>query len=263
MGVTCDAGTYYKKYGPDCGADCCPCVAGNYCPGGTPKQEMFPCPTGECSPAGASAKSQCAKPACTPGPGPSPGPAPADGFGQVHLALTGRPSEMAVSFAVPNGACRGAATVAYGTAPGALTSSASAPAVPFSGGGQTKPLCTYVTTLTGLRNNTVYYYSIEGGETFSFTNQKDRAGGRVYALLADMGVVNDQAAAQLAYEAANDVYDAVIYGGDLAYDLKDNGGANGDAFMDIMQPVAALKPWMVGEWIRATTSALLNLNTAP
>ncbi len=31
--VTCDPGTYYKKWGPDCGQDCCACVPGNYCPG--------------------------------------------------------------------------------------------------------------------------------------------------------------------------------------------------------------------------------------
>lgn len=122
---------------------------------------------------------------------------------------------MALSIAVPNGACRGSATVAYGTSRGALTSSASARAVPFSGGAQAKPLCTYFTTLTGLANTT-YYYSIEGGATMSFRNQYSRAGGRVYALMADMGVANDQAAAQLAYEAENDVFDAVIYAGDLA-----------------------------------------------
>jgi hypothetical protein len=214
-GVTCEPGTYYKKYGPDCGADCCACVEGSYCPGGT-KQEMFPCPAGTCSPAGASAEAQCVAPACSgPGPGPSPGPTPSGAYTQVHLSFTGSPTEMAVSFAVPNGACRGAATVAYGTAPGALKNTASADAVSFSGGGQAKPLCTYFTTLKNLENNTDYYYSIEDGETFQFRNQNDRAGGRVYCVMGDMGTANDQAAAQLAYEASNGVYDAVIYAGDL------------------------------------------------
>jgi hypothetical protein len=240
-GVTCEPGTYYRKYGPDCGADCCECVVGNYCPGGTPKQEMFPCPAGTCSPAGASAETQCVAPACS-GPGPSPGPTPSGSYAQIHLSLTGVPTEMAVSFAVPTGTCRGSASVAYGTAPGALSDTASAEAVPFTGGGQSNPLCTYFTTLTGLRMNTDYYYSIEGGETFQFRNQNSRVGGRVYVLVADMGVANDQAAAQLAYEANNDTYDSVLYAGDLAYNLDDRGGDNGNDFMNIMQPIASRKP---------------------
>ena len=242
-GVTCEPGTYYFKYGPACGTDCCECVVGNYCPGGTPKQEMLPCPTGTCSPAGASAESQCVAPACS-GPGPSPGPTPKGSFSQIHISLTGKPTEMAVSFASTQGSCSGSATVAYGTSPSTLSQSASAPAVPFSGGSRTSPLCTYFTTLKGLNNNTDYYYSVAGGETYKFRNQNARAGGRVYALVADMGVANDQAASQIAYEAANDEWDCIIYGGDLAYDLKDRNGLNGDDFMNIMQPAAAEKPWM-------------------
>lgn len=243
-GIECTAGSYYKKYGPDCGSDCCECVAGSYCPGGATKQEMFPCPAGTCSPAGASAEAQCVAPACS-GPGPSPGPTPTGSYSQIHLSLTGKPTEMSVSFASTKGGCSGSASVAYGTTPGSLSKSSSAPAVPFSGGSRTSTLCTYWTTLTGLSNNTDVYYSIEGGETYKFRNQNNRQGGRVYALIADMGVANDQAASQIAFEATNDAWDAIIYAGDLAYDLKDRNGLNGDDFMNIMQPAAAIKPWQV------------------
>ncbi len=31
--VVCNAGQYFRKYGPACGQDCCECVPGNWCPG--------------------------------------------------------------------------------------------------------------------------------------------------------------------------------------------------------------------------------------
>jgi hypothetical protein len=138
----------------------------------------------------------------------------------IHLSVTGVPAEMQVSFAAANFSCHNVTKhVAYGLAASALNSTASAVGFAFQDAGQTSPLCTFTAKLVGLQQDTVYYYAVDGGAVFSFRNQPShRAGGRVYAVLGDMGLDNDQAAAQIVAEAQADEWDAIIYSGDFAYE---------------------------------------------
>jgi len=39
--------------------------------------------------------------------------------------------------------------------------------------------------------------------------------------------------------------DAVIFAGDLAYDMEDDGGGMGNAFFNAIQPIASEVPWNV------------------
>lgn len=39
--------------------------------------------------------------------------------------------------------------------------------------------------------------------------------------------------------------DAVIFAGDLAYDMEDDGGGVGNAFFNSIQPIASEVPWNV------------------
>ena len=39
--------------------------------------------------------------------------------------------------------------------------------------------------------------------------------------------------------------DAVLHVGDMAYDMGDDGGHNGDLFMNQIQPIASMLPYMV------------------
>jgi hypothetical protein len=50
-------------------------------------------------------------------------------------------------------------------------------------------LCLYDGIMLGLKSNTQYYYSVDGSDTFSFTNQPVRSGGNIYAILADFGAL--------------------------------------------------------------------------
>jgi hypothetical protein len=137
----------------------------------------------------------------------------------IHLSLTGIPTEMQVSFAIPDFACKNVSKdVAYGISASAMNATASATGYAFQDAGQTSPLCTFTATLIELKADTPYFYSVDGGAVFSFRNQPDRAGGRVYAVLGDMGLENDVAASQIVAEAQADDWDAIIYAGDFAYE---------------------------------------------
>lgn len=249
--VVCEPGTYFKKYGPQCGTTCCQCVAGNYCPGDQGGfQKMFPCPSGECSPAGATAAAQCAAPAC---PGNPSGIALVE---QVHIALTGVAGEMHVSFA-SNRSCDARVTVAYGPTP-ALGSTATATGALLSAGMDT-PLCIFGAVLTGVaRGGARTYYKVDGDATgFSFVAEPARAGGNVYLVMADYGAENDISEEQLTAEAAAGAFDATIYSGDMAYDFPSNGGLVGNEFMRTLEPFAAVAPFMavVGNHVRGLMHA--------
>lgn len=207
--VVCPAGTYFRKYGPACGNDCCECVPGSWCPGTVDGfEKMFPCPAGECSPAGATAEAECAAPACAAPPGAAP-------VEQVHVSLTGVAGEMHVSF-VSNASCAAPVAVAYGGAPGALSRSADAAGALLTSG-MDVPICIFSATLTGLAAGSTTYYRIDGdNETRAFANAPQRAGGNVYLVMGDYGTENDVAQAQLVAENAAKMWDAIVYAGDMA-----------------------------------------------
>jgi hypothetical protein len=243
--ITCEPGTYFSKYGPACGQDCCDCVPGNFCPGGSPKQQMFPCPAGTCSPSGAAAASECAAPAC-------PGAPSISLVEQVHIALTGVAGEMSVSFA-SNRSCDETVTVAYGPTP-SFGSAATATGALLTSGMDT-PLCIFGAVLTGVaRGGARTYYKVDGdGSGFSFVYEPVRAGGLRYLVMADYGAENDISQQQLVEDASAGLFDATIYSGDMAYDFPTQGGLIGNQFMRVLEPFAAVAPFhaVVGNHERA------------
>lgn len=87
--------------------------------------------------------------------------------------------------------------------------------------------------LTGLSGtNSTYWYQIAcrtaTGSTvwaplrYSFVHNPVREGGLVNVFFADFGLNNDQSMASLNNQTNVDAVDMVLFGGDIAYDLRDN-----------------------------------------
>ena len=105
--------------------------------------------------------------------------------------------------------------------------------------------CMFDGIMTGLSANTKYTYTISSGAVSgTFTNGATRDGGKIYAVLADFGLVNDVSIDQLISEARSGGYDAVIHAGDFAYNLEDSGGAVGNGFLNAIAPIASTMPYM-------------------
>jgi hypothetical protein len=102
--------------------------------------------------------------------------------------------------------------------------------------------------MTGLAANTTYWYVLgDAANGFSapasFVSQPAREGGLVYAIFADLGLNNNVALGALIAGTEGGLYDYVIHGGDLAYDLSVAESAVGNAFMNAIQPVASRVPY--------------------
>lgn len=80
---------------------------------------------------------------------------------------------------------------------------------------------------------------------FSFVAAPNREGGSVVAFYADFGYENAASLPQLATDVASGSYDAILHGGDIAYDLFELSGEQGSRFMRALEPVAANVPYMV------------------
>ena len=82
----------------------------------------------------------------------------------------------------------------------------------------------HLATLTGLPPNEPVFYTLAGNATvYSATYAPARPGGKVYAVFADFGLVDDYALSTLLADSAAGVFDAVVFGGDFAYDLQVRG----------------------------------------
>jgi hypothetical protein len=65
------------------------------------------------------------------------------------------------------------------------------------------------------------------------------------AVYGDMGVINAQALQALTNELNSNQFDMIVHVGDLAYDMHNNAGMMGDAFMREIEPLAAYVPYML------------------
>ena len=132
---------------------------------------------------------------------------------QLHLSLTGRTGEVAVDFvtaANASNACR------FGANASALTSTAPATVVAFSGGGWTAFM--NAALLAPLAPRTPYFYSCgSAAEGWSaptrFVNEPGRTGGDVYAIWADFGYENAKSLPAILAAAAAGSYDYIIHAG--------------------------------------------------
>lgn len=80
---------------------------------------------------------------------------------------------------------------------------------------------------------------------FSFTTPPEPGAPTSVAFYADFGFENAASLPQLSADVAAGAFDAILHGGDIAYDLFEEGGEQGSRFMRALEPVAANVPYMV------------------
>ena len=64
------------------------------------------------------------------------------------------------------------------------------------------------------------------------------------ALFGDMGNENAVSLPLLQREIGAGLYDAVVHVGDMAYDMAELDGERGDIFMEKIEPIASMVPYM-------------------
>ena len=63
-------------------------------------------------------------------------------------------------------------------------------------------------------------------------------------MFGDMGNDNAVSLPWIQREVGDGVYDAVIHVGDMAYDMAELDGTRGDVFMEQIEPIASMVPYM-------------------
>lgn len=177
-----------------------------------------------------------------------------------HLALTGNPTEMHVSFVTSSDATP---EVHYGLEPKSLTNVATGKTQTYKGSDMCGPPATtdgfippgqlHGVVLTGLKPKTKYYYSY-GHQGSNFSEVKSFISSPAvdpdysfkFVVYADMGITGGSAAATTAAQAAAKVADGaelVIHSGDISY-------ARGHAYIwdrwfPMIEPYATKVPYMI------------------
>lgn len=104
-----------------------------------------------------------------------------------------------------------------------------------------------------MSRSTVYIYrcgsNLSWSEEFSFRTIPDPTSidnwSPQLAIFGDLGKENAQSLDRLRMDTENGMYDAILHVGDFAYDMPDDNGRVGDAFMRQIEPIAANVPYMV------------------
>ncbi|XP_019627335.1 PREDICTED: acid phosphatase type 7-like [Branchiostoma belcheri] len=164
---------------------------------------------------------------------------------QIHLSYTGSPTSMVVTWSTLNNT---ASMVEYGQGDFSLRNSGISTL--FVDGGK-KHNAQYIhrVVMTGLKPGFRYIYHVGSEESwsaiYSFTAvQDDTNWSPRFAVYGDLGYENAQSVARLTKEVQRGMYDAILHVGDFAYDMNDKDGEVGDAFMSLIQPIAAYLPYM-------------------
>eukprot|EP01121_Diplochlamys_sp_Union-15-3_P007165 TRINITY_DN17_c0_g1_i1.p1 TRINITY_DN17_c0_g1~~TRINITY_DN17_c0_g1_i1.p1 ORF type:complete len:412 (+),score=65.24 TRINITY_DN17_c0_g1_i1:155-1390(+) len=162
----------------------------------------------------------------------------------IHLAYTGDPTTMSVSFACGNKSDI-VSGILYGTDPKDLNLQSKGYNFEFQAGEDNVYRINNVIA-TKLEPDTVYYYQVGDftSNTWSDVYSFSTKSARVYAIYGDLGEDNDVSMQTLVNEAKNGDFDAVIHLGDFAYDLDSKDGATGDEFFANIEAIASTKPYM-------------------
>lgn len=104
-------------------------------------------------------------------------------------------------------------------------------------------------TVTGLAPKTKYFYRCGDGKNWSKvyyfnTLPKDNDWSARFATYGDFGYYNAQSLPRLIKESQDGHFDAILHIGDLGYDLIDNNSTRGDEYMRLIEPMAAIVPYM-------------------
>jgi 3',5'-cyclic AMP phosphodiesterase CpdA len=106
-------------------------------------------------------------------------------------------------------------------------------------------------TISDLLPGQTYSYQVGNGlltsKIFQLRTLQDNSPEYVpkIAIYGDLGNENGQSIPWLMSEVEKNRIDAVFHIGDIAYDLADNSGKNGDEFMRRIEPIASKVPYMV------------------
>eukprot|EP00057_Strongylocentrotus_purpuratus_P016056 XP_011670530.1 PREDICTED: iron/zinc purple acid phosphatase-like protein isoform X1 [Strongylocentrotus purpuratus] len=168
---------------------------------------------------------------------------------QIHIAYGDMPSEMVIVWSTPS---PGSSEVLYGMAPNNFSLKASGDYEelvdwegPFEG-----VKFIHRVKLEGLSPGASYSYKVqtngEQSQTYTFTAMQDGTDWSPTLLVyGDMGLKGGAPSLRLLRKAAKEnLADAIIHVGDFAYDLHDEEGKVGDDFMNRIQDVAAVLPYM-------------------
>ena len=119
-------------------------------------------------------------------------------------------SSVAVSW-VTKTAASTSETILYGTNPSALTSSSMATSNVSDDSSNIAPITIHNGLITNLALNSRYYYSVGDNSTvYSFYNYSPNSYNKTYALMADLGLVDDYAMSTILDDANNDVFQRLI-----------------------------------------------------
>ncbi|OMJ83789.1 hypothetical protein SteCoe_15197 [Stentor coeruleus] len=90
------------------------------------------------------------------------------------------------------------------------------------------------------------FYSFHGITPSYSRNNSFKKGGARLIIIGDwgIGIIGTFTNALLKEDIENRQIDGIIHLGDLAYDLQEDEGKNGDKFLNMIQPIAAKVPYM-------------------
>ncbi|XP_074602846.1 acid phosphatase type 7-like isoform X1 [Brevipalpus obovatus] len=169
------------------------------------------------------------------------------GPSQVHLALGENDGEMVVSWA--DSIARNGSIVQWGEKSDELEWESPGYLRVF--GKSRRQQYAYWAVMKDLQPNTRYYYRVGSGETmtqiFYFTTfpANDSKWAPNICIYGDLGIKNGVSIPLLNNKTLEGFFDLIIHVGDIAYDLYNNNGQRGDAFLTAIEPMASRVPYMV------------------
>ncbi|XP_073248091.1 acid phosphatase type 7-like [Porites lutea] len=167
---------------------------------------------------------------------------------QIHLASTGDPTEMMVTWVTLT--LTNYSIVEYNKGGFPLTLHATGAVTKFTdGGSQHRVLYMHRVKLTGLAYDQVYDYHCGGWDgwsaVFSFKTFKSGVDWSPrLAVFGDLGSVNAKSLSYLQEETQMGHFDGILHVGDFAYNMDTDQAQVGDDFMNQIQPIAAYLPYM-------------------
>jgi len=164
----------------------------------------------------------------------------------VHLALGETPNTMSVTWSTVDQTMESIALLYHDGQEEEFTGSATQ----FVDGGE-KHLSQWIhkVVMTKLQGNHTYRYRVGSGLGWSdVLEMQTLPSGENWsprlALFGDMGNENAVSLPLIQREVGEGVYDAVIHVGDMAYDMAEDNGERGDIFMEQIEPIASMVPYM-------------------
>ena len=118
------------------------------------------------------------------------------------------------------------------------------------GGAEGRSQYIHTVTMTDLEPETYYLYRVGSSQGWSdlFFTRTHPAGtdwAPTIALYGDLGNENAASLPFLQRDISEGSYDLVIHVGDMAYDMAEENGGRGDVFMEQIEPIASVVPYMV------------------